>query len=210
MADYIILRHGETEGNVKGIHQCRIDTPLTAKGKKQMVAMGKKVAQLQKQDKIPPVDEIYCSPMGRTNDSLDIFMEYSGINAQIEHSKLLLEHNMGEYDGLTELEVEKIDSGFTKQRASNRWLVSAPGGENYYNVQKRVIDFLLDIKDKKGTILVMGHKATNKILVATIMGLSRGALYRIPMPLGGGHYLNQMGIIYRDYNLITSELSDQL
>ena len=64
----VLVRHGETEGNVKGIVQGQSDTPLTEKG----VA-----STLRKAEKIRPFsfDAVFCSDLPRTVHTLDLLRE---------------------------------------------------------------------------------------------------------------------------------------
>ena len=55
-----LFRHGETEWNVAGKMQGRLDSPLTERGRQQALAHGRLLA------KLPPPDCYWVSPAGRT------------------------------------------------------------------------------------------------------------------------------------------------
>jgi broad specificity phosphatase PhoE len=64
----ILLRHGETEGNVKGIVQGQWDTPLTAKGIESTLRKAEKIQGLE-------FDAVFCSDLSRTVETLEVIQK---------------------------------------------------------------------------------------------------------------------------------------
>jgi len=60
-----LFRHGETEWNVAGKMQGRLDSPLTERGRQQALAHGKLLAEL------PPVECLWVSTANRTRATAD-------------------------------------------------------------------------------------------------------------------------------------------
>lgn len=57
----LLIRHGETDHNVKGIIQGQLDTPLNALGRIQASLLGKALGSEK-------IDDIYASPLQRAAD----------------------------------------------------------------------------------------------------------------------------------------------
>jgi len=135
------------------------------------------------------INTIYCSDIDRCKLSLEYILNRILLtpNAEIHYTNNLLEHDMGDYDGMSIAEVETLNHGFTNKRANDRWNIRPPNGENYYDVMQRVEKLLKQITSQ--IVLIMGHKAVNKIVVGTLMGLSKDDMYNLSMPCGVVYYI---------------------
>lgn len=195
--NYLIIRHAETEGNVKKIHECRIDTPLTKNGIKEAINLAKSLSKWQEHNKISSIDKIYASPMLRVKKTLEILLKYVKLSPgfeKVNYTVALLEHNMGRYDGLTVDQVDSLNPGFTNRRAQDKWNIAPPEGENYEMVQKRVMR-LIEIMEKRSdsdkTILIVGHKASSKILIGSLLKLNKLKISELSdLGVACAHYLD--------------------
>ncbi len=186
MLDYLIIRHGETALNVEKRHQSRTDSPLTIKGKEEMKQIGEMLKEAVEKGRIKPVSKIYASDLGRIVQTVSILSRYFP-NVPIEYTKILREHNMGDYDGLTEEEVERIEPGFTVRREKNKWSVRSPNGENYQDVLERVTHFLSRIIEEHNgeeTVAIVAHRAINRVIIGSLLGYSREKVLKIKQPTG--------------------------
>ena len=198
MLDYIIMRHGETTFNVEGRHQCRVDSPLTQKGKQEMHQIGEVLKQAVEDGRIEPVSKIYASDLGRVVQSVKILSGYFP-DVPVEYTEVLREHNMGAYDGLTKKEVEKKAPGFTARRNKDKWSVRAPKGENYQDVQERVLPFISKIKKEHNgekTIMIVGSRAINRVMIGTLLGYSREKIIGIEQPTGAACLIKEGKLEY--------------
>ncbi|MEK6256815.1 MAG: histidine phosphatase family protein, partial [Chloroflexota bacterium] len=90
-----IVRHGQSEGNVKKVwHGARSDEPLTEHGKKQAQVTAKYLAATMKN-----VKKIYCSPMKRAHQTANVIAEEIGVDVEIMLG--LIEIDWGDLEGLT-------------------------------------------------------------------------------------------------------------
>jgi alpha-ribazole phosphatase len=64
----VLVRHGETIGNVKGIVQGQSDTPLTERGMASTLRKAKKITQLD-------FDAVFCSDLSRTVETLKLIQQ---------------------------------------------------------------------------------------------------------------------------------------
>ncbi len=152
----IITRHGETEENILGIIQGQLPGKLSALG----IAQAKKVALRLKDEKI---DYIYSSDLARTLDTAKEIAKFHK-KVPIELVKDLREKYFGQWQGK-----KKTDLGFSKTTDFSGF--SPEDGETSEKIFNRAKRFLYKIltKHPNDTILIAGHTAINKALIAVIM-----------------------------------------
>lgn len=98
---FVFLRHGESIGNAESRWQGQLDYALTERGRAQARALAERwISEAAK------FDLIISSPLVRAKETADIIA--SALGAKIELDPILLERNIGEMEGLTMEEVQKI------------------------------------------------------------------------------------------------------
>lgn len=95
---FYIVRHGETEWNIKGIIQGHKDSPLTKQG----VGQAKQVAKLFKKVKF---DEIFSSDLFRAKRTAEIIALEKKM--AVKTNKLLRERLLGRFQGRKVVEMRK-------------------------------------------------------------------------------------------------------
>ena len=89
-----LLRHGQTEFNVKKLVQGRCDSPLTDLGRKQA---GMAAAWLKGHDVVP--DKVVSSPLGRAMDTASLVAtELLGPDAAVEPCEGIIERSYGTFE----------------------------------------------------------------------------------------------------------------
>lgn len=89
-----LLRHGQTEFNVKKLVQGRCDSPLTDLGRKQA---GMAAAWLKSHDVVP--DKVVSSPLGRAMDTAQLVAcELLGPDAAVEPCEGIIERCYGTFE----------------------------------------------------------------------------------------------------------------
>ena len=140
----IIIRHGETLWNLKKKKQGHKNSKLTPKGKKQAI----KVAKFLNRQKYN-INEftIFASPLKRVIDytriiNLNLTNGFS-FKKNVRLSNLIKEHKFGNWEGMSDVEIEKKYPGQIEKRKFNRWKYKIPGGgESYEILFKRVKKFI--------------------------------------------------------------------
>ncbi len=147
---YILLRHGETkyqEENIPVIYSKEENPtiPLTGNGKE-------KIKKVAKELKTKSIDLIYSSPFKRAEQTASIIAEELGL--KVNFDKRLIDTDFGIFHGRP---ITEYYDYFTKEK--DRFLERSPQGENWTDVQERVLEFIKEIdkkyKDKK--ILIVSH-----------------------------------------------------
>ena len=94
MKKLYLLRHGQTEFNVKKLVQGRCDSPLTDLGRQQA---GVAAAWLKDHDVVP--DKVVSSPLGRAMDTAGLVAtELLGQNASVEPCEGIIERCYGTFE----------------------------------------------------------------------------------------------------------------
>lgn len=171
----ILVRHAESEANAKGIHQGqRIDVGLSEKGKEQ----AKRVAKELKNEKI---EAIYSSDLKRAMETAEAIAKFHKI--KLIPDKRLREFDMGDFtpiDNAMET-FHKHKKEESKRLGTETYKVKTPGGESEWDHYLRVKDFINEISKKhKGTIVVVSHGGSNKIVFGVIGHVPKDKMYFIP------------------------------
>jgi len=100
MAYLILVRHGESEWNEKGLWTGLADIGLTEKGKEEARLAGEKL-------KVLPVDFAFTSQLIRAKQTLDEVKNVLGIDVPTFEDKALNERDYGIYTGKNKWEIQK-------------------------------------------------------------------------------------------------------
>ena len=148
-----LLRHGQTEFNVKKLVQGRCDSPLTDLGRKQA---GRAAAWLKAHDVVP--DKVVSSPLGRAMDTAQLVAcELLGPDAAVESCEGIIERCYGSFEEgpHNALPTDVWDPGED--------LVPF-GGEGSKALQERMVATLTNIMGSEGieTLLAVSHGSASR------------------------------------------------
>ena len=103
---------------------------------------------------------VFCSPLGRTRTSTEIYTEGMGLPILVRDA--MAELSCGEWEGKPRSEV-----GDGVQLIRKTWLDRPPGGESYSDGETRVAPFIQEItsEDIQYPILVVGHASVNRVFL---------------------------------------------
>jgi broad specificity phosphatase PhoE len=166
----VLARHGETIFNRDGFIMGRSDSALTPEG----LSAAKQVARLIEEQKIRTV---FCSPLGRTRLSAEIYTEGMGLPILVRDA--MAELSCGEWEGKPRSEVR---DGVRLIRET--WLDRPPGGESYSDGETRVAPFIQEITSENihYPILVVGHASVNRVFLKLWLSLNPDRVMRINSP----------------------------
>ena len=154
-----LLRHGQTEFNVKKLVQGRCDSPLTDLGRQQ----AKMAAAWLKAHGVTP-DKVVSSPLGRAMDTADLVAtELLGQNAAVEPCEGIIERCYGTF------EEGPHDALPTDVWDPGEDLVPF-GGEGSRALQARMVETLTNLicADNVVTLLAVSHgSASRQFIKAT-------------------------------------------
>lgn len=164
----LLMRHGETPGNKKGIVQGWGDEALSTKGKAQIAALNSILSDKK-------IDTIYTSDLKSALESAELIGKEHSIQVQTENN--LREQDLGVYQGTNLTAYLR-----TIRRAKKTSDTFCPeGGEVPETFRKRAIDLFLEIiaKHQGKTILLITHTGVIKCILHYLFGND----------LPGGYYM---------------------
>lgn len=164
----ILVRHGESEGNVRRIMQGQLDLPLTGAGREQARLVAARIASM-------PVRAIYASPLSRAFETASVIAAHHALPVQPVDD--LQEGGWGEAQGLTWAEV----IARWEVRDGQPLAEVIPGAEAMGALRARAaraIDALLDRHDDDLAVCV-SHAGTIAQLIAHLVGMPDGRLLRV-------------------------------
>lgn len=172
-----LCRHGQTEYNTLTRYQGQVDSPLTALGRAQADAMGRRLAGL-----ISRPFQIYASPLGRARHSARLISAHLG-DADITFDPRLMEVCMGCWDGLDDAEIEAEYPGARDGLLPGQWWFHSPDGESYETFSVRVTAALADIQaDHVPVKIIVAHGVVSRVIRGHAEGLDLPTTLSLPVP----------------------------
>ena len=170
----ILIRHGQTEWNVQGRMQGRLDSPLTELGRRQASAAGSCLKDLG-------CDALVHSDLGRTRETARLIAAETALPMQPEPA--LRERALGIMEGLTKAEVrERYPQAFRRYEAREPDFV-VPQGESLRQVLERTRDCLeqLALAYDGARLVVVTHGGILDAAYRLITGTALNAPRRFPL-----------------------------
>jgi alpha-ribazole phosphatase len=164
MLSLYLVRHGQTEFSLGNRFCGSIDPPLNATGLAMAEALGARYG-----------DEkwagIYASTRLRTQQTAAPTATRAGVPVSIEDG--LREIAYGEWEGLSESEVEAKDHARFRAWTEHPGRVAPPGGESGQEIATRALATIAAIRARHsdGKVLVVSHKATLRVLICALLGV---------------------------------------
>ncbi len=182
MTNLILVRHGESEWNAKGIWTGLIDIPLSEKGREE----ARLVASALKGIKI---DIAYTSPLIRAKQTLDVIrnvLDYP--NLMTFEDKALNERDYGELTGKNKWEIKKRYGEEKFLQIRRDWDVPIPDGETLKDVYNRVVPYyqkeiLPKLIDGKN-VLIVAHGNSLRALVKYLENISDKGVEKLEIATG--------------------------
>ena len=168
----ILVRHGESEWNLKNLFTGWKDPGITEKGIAEARATGKKIKQA---NLVPTV--FFTSALKRAQHSLDLILEELGIaNLTITRNQALNERDYGDLAGLNKDDARKKWGEEQVLIWRRSYDVQPPGGESLKDTAARAVPYyeaeILPHLRAGKTVLVSAHGNSLRALVMAIEGLT--------------------------------------
>jgi broad specificity phosphatase PhoE len=154
-----LARHGQTDGNLKGIAQGWTDTPLNETGRQHAAMLAERLRGVR-------LDGIYSSTLSRSRTTAEAVAEGRGV--KVNSLPGLREVWLGKWENIA------LNDPIFKTRppADKR---GPEDGESGAQVAERVRDAVSGIlkAHASGTILIVGHAGANSYILSNLLGVTR-------------------------------------
>jgi len=148
-----LLRHGQTDWNIKGRVQGWTDTLINDTGVEQARLAAQKLKRYD-------IETIYSSDLKRAKKTADIVSGY--LDLPVHYTKRLREINFGKAEGVKKTDLiakfPHISPAFNDINNPERYEVRYPNGESIGEVQQRFIKFVNKLSDEGcKNVLIVTH-----------------------------------------------------
>lgn len=157
-----LVRHGETEWNVKGIFRGLSDVALSSRGQAQARAVGRYFADIS-------LDAIYTSKLKRAQDTAQAIAAQQPPHkvSPVHLEEGLVDIHRGDWEGLTHDQAKEKYPVIYKEWIENPATAGFPGGDNLKNAQRKAWNAFERIcKQAEGsTIALVSHHVILRVLL---------------------------------------------
>jgi alpha-ribazole phosphatase len=160
-----LIRHGQTDWNVSGRWQGQAAVPLNELGRQQAALLGEHLRSAAHE-----ISAIFSSDSSRAAETAELITAHIGKPIQLDPR--LREIDLGEWQGMTNEEVEAWDIERVKYVRSDSFNIPRPGGESFSQVADRALTAIQEFvaQHPDGHILVVSHGGTIRAML-TRLGL---------------------------------------
>ncbi|GKU26750.1 alpha-ribazole phosphatase [Clostridium folliculivorans] len=186
----ILIRHGETEGNHKGVYQGVKDYPLSEEGKLQNLKLKSKLENMN-------VNKVYYSTMERAKKTAEAIFDFSSSKIYFEENLSFNEINFGVWDGK---DYKYISTNYSEQFQSfidDFRIFKFPEGESFKDFYNRVseeIKEIIKVSDEEDNIAIVAHGGTIKVILCELLGFNYEGFYKFNI----NHGCYSMLTVYED------------
>ncbi|MCT4618730.1 MAG: histidine phosphatase family protein [Marinisporobacter sp.] len=172
MTKLYLVRHGQTKWNIESRAQGSKNVELTDEGRNQAILLAERMKNYK-------IDAIYSSDLDRAYETAKILGKT--LNVEVKKIDRLREMSFGEWEGLTNEEIQKnYQEHYTVWR-NDPHEANIPGGEKLLDVQKRGLDVIYRIvkENENKNIIVVSHGVTIKSIILGVMDIDLSYFYKI-------------------------------
>ncbi len=154
MAFLLLVRHGSSDYNEKGLWTGWADPSLTEKGQDEAHRAGQSLKNVR-------IDYAFTSSLKRAKETLEEMQKTLGISVPVTEHEALNERNYGDYTGKNKWEIKEKLGEEEFLRIRRGWDHPIPNGESLKQVYERVVPYY---KKEIEPLLVQGK---NVIVVSS-------------------------------------------
>ncbi|WP_350344544.1 histidine phosphatase family protein [Proteinivorax tanatarense] len=162
----ILVRHGQTEWNIKKKIQGSTDTELSPQGIEEGRLVAKRLSNWD-------INHIYSSDLKRAAKTAQFISQYHSKPLSIDYDIRLRESCFGKWEGLT---MEQVKEKYFKQYASREETpyVDIPEGESFKHFSQRLEEFITEKQTQhiNSNVVAVAHSAVIKTILHNCLELS--------------------------------------
>ena len=186
-----LIRHGEPCSESRGRCYGQLDIELSLEGRRQLQAVAGKLSE-------EPICVIYSSPRRRALESASILAER--LHCSVRTEEQFREIDFGDFEGKLYDDIAQEYPKIYRQWMEHPTETQFPNGESFVQMQTRVVDaaYKLYARHHGETIAIVSHGGVNRILLATVLGVSNTNIFRIVQRYAARNLVTLIG----DYPLV--------
>jgi len=157
----LLVRHGETSWNAKGLWQGHGDPELTAEGH----AQADRLARTLHEETGPPWTKVIASDLARAQQTA---VAVAGLlSLPVEVDLRLRELDVGAWSGLSRSEIESRDPETLRAFERGEPMIRPGGGESRIEIRERTHAFVCDLANRSAgqSLIVVTHLGVIRALV---------------------------------------------
>ena len=165
MTTIYLIRHGEVAGNSGAIRTFAgaRDLELTPRGIEQARAIATRLKDVH-------LDAVYASKLQRAWRTADGIAAEHGLS--VTRLEGWNEVNYGDWEGLSEAQINADYADLWRKRVADPWLVAPPEGESYQMLWARLEPEWNALLEKHAgqSVAVVGHNGSLRVLLCQLLG----------------------------------------
>jgi broad specificity phosphatase PhoE len=172
MTRIILARHGNTPWNKDKIFRGSKDIPLDDQGREEAWALGVWL-------KDEAIHAAYTSPLSRSRDTAIAIARHHDL--EVIDLPGLADLSYGDWEGVPLKEVKVKYADLYRQWETSPHTVRFPNGETLEELRTRALAAVDGVVQRHPdqTVLLVGHRAVNKVIIAALIGLDNSHFWRI-------------------------------
>jgi phosphoserine phosphatase len=172
MTQIILVSNGNTRWDKDKIFQGSKDIPLDDLGREEAWAVGKWLKDVN-------IHAVYTSPLSRARDTAITIARHHDL--KVLDMPGLVDLSYGDWNGVRLQEVKFKYADLYRQWETAPHTVCFPNGEPLAVLRTRALAAVEEVVQRHPdrTVLLMAHRAVNKIMIAAFIGLDNSNFWRI-------------------------------
>jgi broad specificity phosphatase PhoE len=168
----ILVRHGQTEWNSRGIFRGLIDIELNECGERQARLTGEKLSSLE-------IESVYSSPLSRALKTARVIAGFHDIAVEVADE--LTDMNFGSWQGLSRDQVKDRYPDIFRTWEKSPHTVEIPEAETLSEVRKRIERGLKRILTNHGssTVVMVSHGLIIKVMLCVVLGMDNSHFWKL-------------------------------
>ena len=181
MAYLVLIRHGESVWNAKGLWTGWTDVDLSEKGREEARNAGKVITQIH-------FDQAFTSLLKRAQQTLDEIKKVLGYDIPTISDIALNERNYGDLTGKNKWDIQKEFGQEQFQKWRRGWDEHIENGETLKDVYERVVPFyqniILSYLEKGENVLIAAHGNSLRALVKYLDNIGDTDIAKVEIATG--------------------------
>jgi broad specificity phosphatase PhoE len=168
LQELLLVRHGQSTANAKGIWQGQMEFPLSERGRVQAGLAGRGLSD-------EPFEGLYSSPLSRAFETAEIIRDRAGFAGEVVPVEGLSERNGGILEGHTWAEQEQRNPDLAKKFLAipeeERWaLVGAETDEEVIARFEEALSSIRSLHPGSSRIVVVSHGGVMRAFLRELFG----------------------------------------